>query len=74
VVAHNLGYLVTGVVVVETVFAFPGLGRLMVDSVTARDVTTVQAVALLFAGVYVVLNLAADVTAILANPRLRFPA
>jgi peptide/nickel transport system permease protein len=74
VVALNLGYLVTGVVVVETVFAFPGLGRLMVDSVTARDVTTVQAVALIFAAAYVGLNLAADVAAILANPRLRFPA
>jgi peptide/nickel transport system permease protein len=73
VVALNLGYLVTGVVVVETVFNFPGLGRLMVDSVGARDVTTVQAVALLFALAYVVLNLAADVAAILANPRLRLP-
>jgi peptide/nickel transport system permease protein len=73
VVALNLGYLITGVVVVETVFNFPGLGRLMVDSVGARDVTTVQAVALLFAFAYVVLNLAADVAAIVANPRVRLP-
>ena len=71
VVALNLAWLVTGVVVVEVVFVYPGLGQLLVDSVAKRDVTVVQAACLIFAGVYVLLNLTADVLGILANPRLR---
>lgn len=71
VVALNLAYLITGVVVVEVVFVYPGLGQLMVDSVSRRDVTVVQAVSLIFASVYILLNLAADVMSTLANPRLR---
>jgi peptide/nickel transport system permease protein len=70
VVALNLAYLVTGVVVVEVVFVYPGLGQLMVDSVTNRDIAVVQAVALIFAGAYVLLNLLADVLSTLSNPRL----
>ena len=70
VVALNLAYLVTGVVVVEVVFVYPGLGQLMVDSVSKRDVPVVQASALIFAGAYVLLNLAADVLSTLSNPRL----
>lgn len=73
VVALNLAYLVVGVVVVEVVFVYPGVGQLLVDAVTARDVPVVQACALLFAAVYVALNLAADLAATLANPRLRHP-
>ncbi|APA89020.1 ABC transporter permease [Paraburkholderia sprentiae WSM5005] len=70
VIAFNLAYLVVGVVIIEVVFAYPGMGQLMVDSVTSRDVPVVQACALLFGGIYIVLNLCADVASILSNPRL----
>jgi peptide/nickel transport system permease protein len=70
VVALNLAYLITGVVVVEVVFVYPGLGQLMVDSVSKRDFPVVQAVALIFAAAYVLLNLTADVLSTLSNPRL----
>ncbi len=73
VIALNLAYLISGIVVVETLFNFPGLGRYMVDSVNIRDVPAIQFCALLFCASYILLNLAADVIAILANPRLRFP-
>jgi peptide/nickel transport system permease protein len=73
VIVLNLAYLVVGVVVVEVVFVYPGLGQLMVDSVSKRDLPVVQACALIFAGTYVVLNLSADILAIIANPRLRHP-
>lgn len=72
VVALNLGYLISGVVVVETVFTYPGLGRLMVDAVASRDIPMVQATALIFCTAYIMLNLVADTVSILANPRLRF--
>ncbi|NSZ66715.1 MULTISPECIES: ABC transporter permease [Rhizobium/Agrobacterium group] len=71
VVLVNLAYLVAGVVVVEVIFVYPGIGQYMVDSVVNRDVPVVQATALLFAGVYIGLNLCADVLSVLANPRLR---
>jgi len=70
VIALNLAYLITGVVVVEVVFVYPGLGQLMVDSVSKRDITVVQASALIFAVAYVSLNLLADVLSTLSNPRL----
>jgi peptide/nickel transport system permease protein len=70
VVALNLAYLITGVVIVEVVFVFPGLGQLMVDSVAKRDIPVVQAACLIFAGIYILLNLAADLLAIATNPRL----
>lgn len=70
VVALNLAYLITGVVVVEVVFVYPGLGQLMVDAVSNRDIAVVQAVALIFATAYVLLNLVADVLSTVSNPRL----
>ena len=73
VVALNLASLITGVVVVEVVFAYPGLGQLLVDSVSKRDVTVVQASCLIFAAAYVLLNLLADIISILSNPRLLHP-
>jgi peptide/nickel transport system permease protein len=73
VVVLNLAYLVVGVVVVEVVFVYPGLGQLMVDGVSKRDVPLVQACGLIFAVTYVALNLLADVLAIIANPRMRHP-
>lgn len=72
VISLNLAHLVVGVVVVETVFVYPGLGQLMVDAVSKHDVPVVQACGLIFAGVFVMLNLVADVLAILSNPRLRY--
>jgi peptide/nickel transport system permease protein len=74
VVALNLAYLVGGVVIVESVFAYPGMAKLMVDSVSARDIPVVQGCALIYCAVYVCLNLIADVVSIVANPRLRSPA
>ncbi|MEA3290959.1 MAG: ABC transporter permease [Pseudomonadota bacterium] len=74
VVALNLAYLITGVVLVEVVFVYPGIGQLLVDSVTKRDFPVVQACCLIFAATFILLNLAADVGAILTNPRLRHPA
>jgi peptide/nickel transport system permease protein len=73
VIVLNLAYLVVGVVVVEVVFAYPGLGQLLVDAVAKRDLPVVQASCLIFASTYLMLNLLADVLAILANPRLRHP-
>ena len=73
VIVINLAFLVVGVVVVEVVFVYPGLGQLFVDAVSTRDLPVVQAGALIFAAVYVLLNLAADVLSILSNPRLRHP-
>ncbi|QRY77732.1 ABC transporter permease [Pseudomonas sp. PDNC002] len=70
VVAVNLAYLITGVVVVEVVFVYPGLGQLMVDSVIKRDVMVVQACCCIFAVVYIGINLLADVISIATNPRL----
>ena len=73
VIALNLSYLVSGVVVIETLFNFPGLGRYMVEAVTNRDVPIVQACAMIFCSCYVVLNLTADILSIVANPRVRYP-
>jgi peptide/nickel transport system permease protein len=73
VIALNLAYLITGVVLVEVVFVYPGIGQLLVDSVTKRDFPVVQACCLIFAATFILLNLAADVGAILTNPRLRHP-
>ena len=70
VVALNLAYLITGVVIVEIVFVFPGLGQLMVDGVRFRDVPVVQASSLIFASAYVGLNLVADIISTATNPRL----
>ncbi|WP_120500624.1 ABC transporter permease [Roseovarius sp. EL26] len=73
VVALNLAYLITGVVLVEVVFVYPGIGQLLVDAVAKRDVPVVNACCLIFAATFILLNLAADVGAILTNPRLRHP-
>jgi peptide/nickel transport system permease protein len=73
VVALNLAYLITGVVLVEVVFVYPGIGQALVDAVSKRDFPVVQACCLIFAATFILLNLAADVGAILTNPRLRHP-
>ena len=73
VIAINLAYLVVGVVIVEVVFVYPGLGQLLVDSVSKRDVPVVQACSMIFASVYILLNLSADIISIVTNPRLLYP-
>ena len=73
VVVLNMAYLVVGVVLVEVVFVYPGLGQLFVDSVRSRDIPVVQACSLIFAMTYVLLNLLADVLSIMSNPRLLHP-
>ncbi|MEZ5931841.1 MAG: ABC transporter permease [Alphaproteobacteria bacterium] len=73
VVALNLAYLIVGVVIVEVVFVYPGLGQLMVDSVSKRDIPVVQACSLIFAATYILLNLLADVFSTISNPRLLHP-
>jgi len=70
VVVLNLAYLVVGVVVVEVVFVYPGLGQLFVDAAAQRDFPVVQSITLLFAATYIGLNLIADVLAIATNPKL----
>ena len=74
VVALTVAWLLGGVVVIETVFNYPGLGRLMVSAISDRDLALVQTVALIVASVYVIVNLSADVLTLLANPRLRTAA
>lgn len=71
VIALNLAYLITGVVLVEVVFVYPGIGQQLVDAVAKRDFPVVQACCLIFAATFILLNLAADVLSILTNPRLR---
>jgi peptide/nickel transport system permease protein len=71
VCALQLAWMAGGVVIVEYVFSFPGVGAALVNAVFSRDVPTVQALTLIIAGVYVVLNLGADLITILVTPRLR---
>ena len=73
VIVINLAYLVVGVVIVEIVFVYPGLGQLLVDSVSKRDIPVVQASGLIFAATYILLNLTADILSIMTNPRLMHP-
>lgn len=73
VIALNLAYLIVGVILVEVVFVYPGVGQMMVDAVSKRDVPVVQACAIVFATAFVGLNTIADVLSILVNPRLRHP-
>jgi peptide/nickel transport system permease protein len=72
IVAINVGFLLGGIVVVESVFAYPGLGRLMVDAVNHRDVPVIQMAALLIALTYALANLAADVVYAYLDPRIRY--
>lgn len=73
IIALNLAYLVSGVIIVETIFAYPGLAKLMVDGVQTRDIAVVQVCGMIFCTAYIVLILIADIASILSNPRLRHP-
>ncbi len=70
-VALTIAWLLGGVVVIEVVFNYPGIGRLSVDAVSDRDLPTVQCIALIMSAIYIVANLAADLLSLLLNPRLR---
>lgn len=72
VIGLGIALLIGGVVVTESVFTIPGLGRLTVDAVLARDYPTIQAVILLFSLVYVLINLAVDITYTFLDPRIRY--
>ena len=73
VVMLNLAFLVVGVVVVEVIFVYPGMGQYLVDHVATRDVPVVQACGLIFASVYIGMNIIADIAGVVSNPRLRHP-
>lgn len=73
VIAFNLAYLIVGVVIIEVVFVYPGIGQAVVDAVRTRDIPVVQACAMVFAVTYILLNLLADIIAICTNPRLLHP-
>jgi len=73
VVMLNMAFLVVGVVVVEVIFVYPGMGQYLVDHVAKRDVPVVQACGLIFAAFYIGLNLLADLISIVTNPRIRHP-
>jgi peptide/nickel transport system permease protein len=72
VIGIGIALLIGGVVVTESVFAIPGLGRLTVDAVLARDFPTIQGVILLFSVVYVVINLLVDLSYVFFDPRIRY--
>jgi len=70
-VALYIAWLVSGVVIIEQVFNYPGIGTLMIRAVHDRDIPLVQAIILVFAGAYVVLNMGADLLVTMLDPRLR---
>jgi peptide/nickel transport system permease protein len=70
-VALSLSYLLGGVLIVESIFNYPGIANLMIDAVTTRDIPLVQACAMIFCGAYLLLVMLADICAIVSNPRLR---
>ncbi len=70
-IALNSAWLVGGVVVVETVFNYPGLGRLLVEAISSQDVPMIQGAAMALSATYIVMNLVADVCSLLLNPKLR---
>jgi peptide/nickel transport system permease protein len=70
-VALSLSYLLGGVLIVESIFNYPGIANLMIDAVTTRDIPLVQTCAMIFCSAYLLLVMLADICAILSNPRLR---
>jgi len=73
IVALNLAFLLSGVVIIENIFSYPGLGKLMVESVRVRDMPLVQACGMTICSTYLLLILMADIVSIIFNPRLRYP-
>jgi peptide/nickel transport system permease protein len=71
IIAQNLQYLVGGIIIVESVFAYPGIGTYLVNAVTTRDVIEVQAAAVILAALYIAINLIADLVVVFLVPKLR---
>jgi peptide/nickel transport system permease protein len=71
IIAQNLQYLVGGIIIVESVFAYPGIGTYLVNAVTSRDVIEVQAAAVILAALYITINLIADLIVVFLVPKLR---
>jgi peptide/nickel transport system permease protein len=71
IIAQNLQYLVGGIIIVESVFAYPGIGTYLVNAVTSRDVVEVQAAAIVLAALYIAINVLADLIVVFLVPRLR---
>lgn len=71
IVALTIAWLLGGVVIIEAVFNFPGIGTLMLNGISDRDLALVQGIAMILAAIYIFINLAADITTLLLNPRLR---
>lgn len=74
VMAVQFGYLLGGAVITESIFGWPGLGRLMIDAIGAQDYLIVQGTMLLFVGTFIIINVVADVCYALLNPRIRYGA
>ena len=72
IIGVGVALLIGGVVVTESVFALPGIGRLTVDAILRRDYPVIQAVILLVSGVYVLINLAIDLLYLALDPRIRY--
>jgi peptide/nickel transport system permease protein len=72
VIGIGIALLISGVVITESVFNLPGLGRLTVDAVLARDYPVIQGVILFFSAIYILINLAADVSYTILDPRIRY--
>jgi peptide/nickel transport system permease protein len=72
VIGIGVALLISGVVITETVFNIPGVGRLVVDAITRRDYPIIQGVMIIFAGVYVLINLAVDIAYCFLDPRIRY--
>ena len=71
ILAINIGYLISGTVVIESVFAIPGLGSLLVSSIQARDFPTISALTLIFGVLVILVNLLADLSYAIVDPRIR---
>ncbi len=72
IIGIGVALLISGVVITETVFNIPGIGRLVVDAIAKRDYPIIQGVILIFSGVYVIINLLVDLTYMLLDPRIRY--
>jgi len=71
VIALTMAWLLGGVAVIETVFNYPGIGKLLINAIGDRDLALIQGIAIILAGIYIALNLIADLLALVLNPRLR---
>jgi peptide/nickel transport system permease protein len=71
VIALTLAWLLGGVAIIETVFNYPGIGKLLINAIGDRDLALVQGIAMILASIYIGVNLIADLLALVLNPRLR---